>query len=312
MGIIASFYDQSYPPKSKFVPDEHIPDLSGQVVIVTGANTGVGKETAKELLKHNAKVYVATRSAEKAAAAIKDLQSETGKEALFLQLDLANLKAIKKAAEEFNSKEKELHVLFNNGGVMTPPVRDITSDGYDLQFGTNVLGHFYFTTLLLPNLTAAAKSSGKPSRVINTSSSMHMIAKTLDFDTFKDGPKRVKLGTTGLYAQSKLGNVVFSNELARRYSDQGIISVSLNPGNLKTDLQRHRTSLERTLMNWMLHPAPYGALTQLWAGTTSDPEALNGKYLIPWARLGKSQPVGEDPALGKKLWEWLEEQVTTV
>ncbi|KAG6808463.1 hypothetical protein H0H92_004035, partial [Tricholoma furcatifolium] len=186
--------------KSAFSVDD-IPDLAGRVMIVTGANTG--KETAKALLAHNAKVYIAARNKEKTEAAIEDLKAATGKEAIFLKVDLADLPSIKAGAEEFLSKEKELHVLFNNGGVMIPPIELLTEQGYDLQFGTNVLGHFYLTKLLLPALLAGAKSSsdGK-ARVVNTSSSAHM-SGALDFNTFKDSPKRKKTASFTLYAQSK-------------------------------------------------------------------------------------------------------------
>ncbi|TDL27094.1 NAD-binding protein [Rickenella mellea] len=300
--------DQSFPPKSKFNVED-IPDLTGKIVIVTGGNTGVGKETIKALLQHNAKVYMASRSKEKAEEAIADLKEDTGKDAIFLQLDLASLDAVKKATEEFASKETKLHILFNNGGVMFPPVKEVTTDGYDLQFGTNVIGHFYFTKLLLPTLLETAKTSpdGKV-RVVNTSSSMHMFAN-LHFDTFRDGKKRAQMRTTKLYAQSKLGNVAFARELARRYGDQGIVSTSLNPGNLKTDLQRHVPSLLRKILDLSLYPAPYGALTQLYAGTSPGGADLNGKYLIPWARVGTARKDSSDPETGVSLWEWLEEQV---
>ncbi|KDQ62477.1 hypothetical protein JAAARDRAFT_170871 [Jaapia argillacea MUCL 33604] len=299
---------QSFPPKSKFSVDD-IPDLSGKVIIVTGANTGIGKETAQTLLSHNAKVYVACRSQEKAEQAIKDLKVATGKDAEFLKLDLADLKAIKASVEEFTSKEKELHVLFNNGGVMMCPVDMTTADGYDLQFGTNVLGHWYLSKLLLPTLleTAITTPEGKV-RIINTSSSMHAFGD-LNFKTFKDGPERTKVATRNLYAQSKFGNVVVSNELARRYGEQGIVSISLNPGNIKTDLARYMSGMERTFINKILYPAPFGALTQLYAGTMPECLEMNGKYLVPWARLGPPKPSSDDPRLGERLWSWLEEQV---
>ncbi|KAF8956997.1 hypothetical protein BDZ97DRAFT_1955212 [Flammula alnicola] len=313
MGLVLSLFSQSFPPKSKFTPDD-IPDLSGKVIIVTGANTGVGKETAKALLAHNAKVYIAARNPDKVAAAIADLKKETDKEALFLKVDLADLKSVKAAAEEFQSKEKELHVLFNNAGVMAPPIDQLTAQGYDLQFGTNVLGHFYFTKLLLPSLLAGAKSSpdGK-ARIVNTSSSASLFIKTVDFNTVKDSlAARKKKGTQLLYCQSKLGNVLFSNELARRYGDQGIVSISLNPGNLNSDLQRHVSMIETALLKPILYAPSYGALTQLWAGTSPQGAELNGKYLIPWARIGTGNPAGEDPKLAGELWKWLEEQVENV
>ncbi|KAJ6556182.1 NAD(P)-binding protein [Mycena capillaripes] len=284
MGTLISVIRQSYPPKSKFAVDD-IPDLSGQVIIVTGANSGVGKETVKALLQHNAKVYLTARSAAKGKEAIDDLKSETGKQAEFLELDLADLHSVKRAAQEFTQKETQLHVLFNNGGVMGPPIEQLTAQGYDLTFGTNVLGHFYLTKLLLPTLLATA-APGKPARVINTSSTASELWGAPD------------------------GNVAFSNELFRRYGDQGIVSVALNPGNLKSGLQRHLVGVTRFLIESVLYPTPYGALTQLWAGTTVAGAMFGGKYLIPWARMGTNPSTNS--AAEKNLWTWLEEQVADI
>ncbi|KAI0932764.1 hypothetical protein AcW2_001294 [Taiwanofungus camphoratus] len=300
--------EQAFPPKSKFSTN-HIPDLTGQVVIVTGGNVGIGKETIKALLEHNAKVYMASRSQEKAEAAIKELKDQTGKEAIFLELDLSNLAFVRKAAEEFLSKENELHVLYNNAGVMWPPRELLTADGYDLQFGTNVIGHFYFTELLMPALLAGKETSpDKHARVITTSSSA-AYRYTLNWDSFRDGSARRKMNSITLYSQSKFGNVVVAREVAKRYGDQGIISISLNPGNIQTELQRYAPSFLRKILNLALYPAPQGALTQLWAGTM--PQALdnNGKFLIPWARVGVCRKEAYDDVIGGRLWTWLQEQV---
>ncbi|KAJ6512647.1 NAD-binding protein [Mycena sanguinolenta] len=309
MGVLISGLKQSWPPKSRFSVED-IPDLSGQVMIVTGGASGVGFETVKALLQHNAKVYVAARSPKKAKAAMEDLKSQTGKQAEFLHLDLADLHAVKRAAHEFMQKETQLHVLFNNGGVMACPVEEVTSQNYDLQFGTNVLGHFYFTTLLLPALIATA-TPGNPARVINTSSfASEMAGANINYNTLKDGPARKKKSTGFLYAQSKFGNVVFSNELFRRYGDKGIVSVALNPGNLRSNLQRHLRGVQAFIVNSILFPTPLGALTQLWAGTADVGKTFGGKYLIPWAREGKS--ASNDPAAEKALWTWCEEQVANI
>ncbi|KAH7919068.1 NAD(P)-binding protein [Leucogyrophana mollusca] len=308
MGGYLSLLGQSLPPKSKFNV-ANIPDLDGKVIIVTGANTGIGKETVKALLSHNAKVYIAARSHTKTEEAIKDLKVQTGKEALFLKLDLADLKSIKASAEEFLGKETQLHVLINNAGVMFPAVSDVTADGYDLQFGTNVLGHFYFTQLLLPTLISTAKASpDHKARIVNVSSSMHMMSG-LKFSTFKDGPARKKCSKYTLYAQSKHGNVVHALELHRRYASEGIVTISLNPGNIRSDLQRHMASLQRSFMSPMLYDTPYGALTQLYAATSPEAVELGGKYLVPWARVGPSRKDASDPKVGGALWEWLNEQV---
>ncbi|GLB38370.1 putative NAD-P-binding protein [Lyophyllum shimeji] len=311
MRTLSSLLNQALPPKPKFSVDD-IPDLTGKVVIVTGGNAGVGKETVKALLAHNAKVYLAARSAEKARAAIEDLRKETGKEAIFLKLDLANLEAVKAAALEFQEKEKELHILFNNGGVMTPPLEQVTADGYDLQMGTNVLGHFYLTKLLLPTLLSTAEASPeKHVRVVTTSSMLHLLG-SLNFDTFKDGPARRKLSPMKLYSQSKYGNVAFASELSRRYGDKGLVSISVHPGTLNSDLHRHMSKLRQRVMNALLYPPSHGALTQLWGGTSKEGAELNGKYLIPWARIGSPRPDAQDPVVGEKLWDWLEEQVKNV
>ncbi|KAG8980274.1 hypothetical protein FRB93_009299 [Tulasnella sp. JGI-2019a] len=184
-------------------------------------------------------------------------------------------------------------------------------DGYDLQFGTNCLGHAHFTLLLIPELINGAKtSSDGKARVVNTSSIVAYTADGVDFDSPREDNntyKRQKMGTDALYNQSKYGNVLFSNELAKRYADQNIVSVSLNPGNLRTELQRHFSPLKNRIVGLTLYPAPFGALTQLWAGTSPETKDLNGKWLIPWARVGK-MGVDKDLKIGEKLWDWIEEQ----
>nr|VWO99666.1 Succinate-semialdehyde dehydrogenase (EC [Ganoderma boninense] len=300
---------QAFPPKSKFSVDQ-IPDLTGSVVIVTGGNTGLGYETVKALLQHNAKVYLAARSKEKADKAIASLKVETGKEAIFHELDLTDLAAVKKSAETFLSKESELHILFNNAGVMFPPMNQLTKDGHDLQWGTNVVGPFLFTELLMPALIEGGKSSPDHHARVVVVSSSGAYGSVLHWDTFKDTPDRLKSTAQGLYYQSKHANVVVARQIAKRYADKGIVAVSLNPGNIKTDLGRHLPSFVRKLMEMtILYPAPQGALTQLYAGTM--PEALNhnGEYMIPWARLGKCRPECYDDAIGERLWTWLEDEV---
>jgi len=307
MGTTASMMGQMFPPKPKWTPDD-IPDLSGKVVIVTGGNAGCGKETIRALLKHNAKVYLAARSPEKAGKAIEELKSATGKEAIFLKLDLSDLHAVRKAAEEFLSKEKELHILFNNAGVMACPLDLLTAQGFDMQIGTNVIGHHHFTKLLLPALFAASDTSGAKSRVVTTSSAASYMTSAFHFDSAVDGPTRRKRGTWDMYNDSKFANIVHAKELARRHGEN-LVSTSCNPGNLKTDIQRHLPSWQDWILTkFILYPAPLGAITQLWGGTAPQAAELNGKFLIPWARVGPANPKTQDTALGAKLWEWLEDK----
>lgn len=228
------------------------------------------------LLKKNAKVYIAGRSRTKAEEAIGKLRNEVNGrvDAHFLELDLGNLKSVKRAVGDYTNRESKLHILFNNGfvlffaltlrfltfsprGVMHPPLESLTSDGYDDQFGINVLGHFYFTKLLLPILLAtAAQPSPRPFsgptcrvRVVNTSSIAHYNATGIDFSIVRGhSEKRNKVGIEALYGQSKLvsintfvcvlkarltelqANVIFAQELHKRYGDMGIVSTSLHPG----------------------------------------------------------------------------------
>ncbi|KAI0040862.1 NAD-P-binding protein [Auriscalpium vulgare] len=313
MGNLWSALAEAFPPKPTWGVD-NIPDLTGKVVIVTGGNAGIGKETVKALLLHNAKVYIAARSEERAQISISALKEDTGKEAIFLKLDLEDLLQVRAAAEEFLSKEKELHILFLNAGIMACPVDWTTAQGHDMQFGTNVIGHFFFTKLLIPALLAATAASPthEKARVVATSSSAAYFANDVLWDSIVDGPARRKRQPYPLYFSSKLANVAVARELARRYGDN-IVSTSVNPGVLprvlKTQLSRHVTWYQRQIFARLFHEVPLGALTQLCAGTAPEAADWNGKYLIPWARIGKANPKAEDPAVGEKLWLLLEELV---
>ncbi|KAI5477915.1 short-chain dehydrogenase/reductase SDR family protein [Pseudohyphozyma bogoriensis] len=277
-----------FPPATKFLPERDMPKLDGKI----------GYETCLALLKHggSVKVYLGSRSAAKGQEAVdKLLAAVPGADVRLVEIDLADLRSVRRAAEEFLTKEDKLDILFNNGGVMIPPTDLITAQGWDGQFGTNCLGHYFFTKLLMPALTRAA-----PSRVINTSSSGWMFAppgEGIDWDVLKAGPARDAAiekwgkGTNDFgaapwkfYGMSKLGNILVSNLLAREHSDV-LVSCALHPGGMKTELQRHTPSWQQTMADYVLHPAYKGAWTQLWAGTTAKPEDVNGKFLIPWARV---------------------------
>ncbi|KAH9005390.1 NAD(P)-binding protein [Lactarius hatsudake] len=306
-GTLSAFFQQSLPPKPTWGVDD-IPDLTGKVILVTGGNTGIGKETVKHLLVHNAKVYLAARSAEKANKAIAELKNETGKEAIFLQLELSDIPAVRKSAQEFLSKESQLHVLINNAGVMMLPKEQVTAQKYDMQFGTNVIGHWLLTELLLPALFAAtdASPSHEKARVVTVSSVVNYLTTGLDFDAIADGPDRTQYDELDLYKKSKFGNVVVARELARRYGDK-IVSTSLNPGNIRTDLLRHQPGW-RAIIYCFMYPVSYGALTQLYCATAPAAADANGKFFIPWARLGEPNKAALEPQVGVRLWSWLENE----
>ncbi|KAG8688602.1 hypothetical protein FRC11_005157 [Ceratobasidium sp. 423] len=228
MGVVYSLFIETFPGTPRWSADE-VPDLSGQVVIVTGGNSGIGLELCKVLLNKGAKVYMTARDQEKAEKAIEELRMETsGKLPIFLELDLADLGSVRRAVEEYTS------------GVMMSPPELKTANGYDLQFGTNVLGPYLFTTLLLPTLIHTAQTSplaGGIARVVNASSGVHWAAPRggVNYASLVPNNKRAdeirhRMGPTSLYAQSKWATIAFSNELARRYGPQGIVSASLHPG----------------------------------------------------------------------------------
>ncbi|KAL5519884.1 hypothetical protein ACEPAG_1544 [Sanghuangporus baumii] len=318
MSYLSNFWRynvEAFPPKSKYSVED-VPDLTGLVAIVTGGNGGIGKEIVKALLRKNAKVYMASRNKEKADAAITELKKETESEALFLELDLADLNSVKRAVEQFRSQETALHLLFNNGGVMWPPIEMLTAQGYDLQFGTNVFGHFYLTKLLLPQLIEGSKSSpeGK-ARVVTVSSIVrHLSQGAVDYETLTDGPRRRKFGTIALYNQSKLGVVLLSREFARRFGDQGIVFTGCAPGILKTDLLRHANRVSAWMIKTIyMYEPELGALTPLYAGTSPETLDSNGAFFVPWARRTESAcPGSDDPQKAEELWNWLEEQVKDI
>ncbi|CAE6472594.1 unnamed protein product [Rhizoctonia solani] len=299
MGIVSSILEQSFPQAPGWGVDQ-IPDLSGKVFVITGGNAGIGLETCKVLISKNAKVYMASRCSKRAQTALACLEQSTGKIPETLTLDLADLRSVREAVSELTRRETEVHCLINNGGVFAPPLKAKTAQGYDLQFGTHVLGHYLFTTLLLPMLLHTAKSSGAPVRVVNVSSIKHLFAPKggLDYNSlvpYSPHADRVResMGGDKLYCQSKWGLIAFSNELARRYGSQGIISISLHPGNIRSEIMRHNAlgAVTALLADMMLWDCSYGALTQLYAATDPGVLELNGKastsffFFRNWAKV---------------------------
>lgn len=205
--------------------------MDGKTVIVTGANTGIGKITALELARRGARVVIACRDVTKAAIAAVDIKEETGSENVVLKkLDLASCASIRKFSEEILQEEEAIHVLVCNAGVMITPTFQRTVDGFEMQFGVNHLGHFLLTNLLLDRIKASA-----PSRIVVLSSSAHYFG-SLDFN---DMMMEKSYNKYYAYCRSKLANVMFARELARRLEGTGVTVYSLHPGSIRTELQRH-------------------------------------------------------------------------
>ncbi|UKZ74464.1 hypothetical protein TrVFT333_002133 [Trichoderma virens FT-333] len=297
MGVIT----QMWPPKPAFT-EHNLGDLSSKVYIVTGSNTGVGKELAQILYSKNAAVYVAARSQSKATEAIENIRkafpTSTGR-LEFLALDLSDLEAVAKSAKEFITREPKLDVLFNNAGVMHPPQGSTTKQGYELQIGVNNLGHLLFTELLTPLLakTAASYPASTPNTV------------------------RVVWSTYYKYSVSKAGVYYQAAEYAKRYKDNGVISLAVNPGNLRSDLQRHYSDglISKINKKIILFPPINGAYSELFCGLSPEVTAeRSGSYAIPWGRFAKirediekgSKSIKEGgTGLGKIWYDWCLEQV---
>ncbi|PWN43390.1 NAD(P)-binding protein [Ceraceosorus guamensis] len=292
-----------------------IPDQTGKVAIVTGANTGIGLETAYRLAEKGAKVHLACRSKDKADKAIEYINTKVpNAQVQFLQLDLSSLRSSLDAGRRFASTEPRLDLLINNAGVMMPPEGSLTQDGYDLQWGTNNLGHQAFTQALVPLLKKTAKSASAGSvRIIWVASSGHWILAPwsgVDFESLKEGKHR-KRDTNAHYGISKLGNVHQAAVQARQLKSDGIITASLHPGNIFSDLQRHQPWIVKAITSIALHSTERGALTSLYTATSPDVTlAESGSYYVPWARKwNTSHAKADDPAAQEATWEWNEKEI---
>ena len=279
----------------------------GKVVLITGSNSGIGFEMAKEFAGKGAEVVLACRNQTKATDAASRIMTRYPEANVrTLDLNLADLNSVKQAAAAFIASTPHLDILINNAGVMIPP-KGTTADGFELQVGTNHLGHFAFTAHLLPHLEKADKP-----RIVTVSSIAHTMGR-LDLKNMHGEGKRYD--KWGQYGRSKLANLMFGLELSRRLKAAGsrVVSISSQPGYANTSLQRH-SLIWRMLNNVALSPQR-GAAPTLYAAT--EPDALLHPYWGPvgpleaWGWTGKanisSRATNEEDA--KQLWSWSEEQV---
>ena len=203
--------------------------INGRVVIITGANTGIGKETAIDLARRGGKIYIACRDLKRGEDALNEIrQKSKSEDVFFLQLDLASLDSIREFSKKFHSLESKLHILINNAGVMGCS-KSSTKDGFEMQIGTNHFGHFLLTNLLLDLLKAAA-----PSRVVVVSALLHKFGEIKKDDLMSEKSYDALRG----YYDSKLANNLFSQELARKLEGTGVTSNSLHPGVIATELNQ--------------------------------------------------------------------------
>ncbi len=290
-----------------------IPDQTGRTAVITGANTGLGYETAAALAAAGAHVVLAVRNTDKGQAAADLISRRSpGASVAVQELDLTSLESIRAAAEQLRAAHDSIDLLINNAGVMFTP-RSTTKDGFELQFGTNHLGHFAFTGLLLDHIVAAPGS-----RVVTVSSVGHRFARNgIRFD---DLQWEKDYSRVGAYGQAKLANLMFTYELQRRLRGTGTIAAAAHPGGSRTELTRNLPPLlgaVTKLAEPLFQPAEMGALPQLRAAT--DPGVIGGQYFGPdgfgeqrgYPVVVASTRVSHDTAAQKRLWT-VSEQLTGV
>ena len=279
--------------------EDDIPDLSHRVAVVTGANSGIGFETARALAAKGARVILGCRSRTKgpqAAHRIREVVPDA--DVHFISLDLASLAGVGMFAKEVGVEVDRIDILCNNAGVMMPPL-DYTKDGFELQFGINHLGHFALTAHLLPLLSATPGA-----RVVTVSSLMHLVGR-IDFG---DLSAMKSYNATLAYGQSKVANLLFMRELARRLENArvDVISAAAHPGSTRTELQRHSDLMQLAVRFFAQHAAA-GALPTLYAATA--PGVRAGDYFGPMFGIvgpparARSSPYSRDKEVAGRLWE---------
>ena len=278
--------------------------LDGKIVIVTGANTGIGLCTVTDLAKRGATIVMACRDMRKGEKALEKAKAESSSEdILLMHLDLSSLDSVRNFAKEFLSKYSKLNILINNAGVMACPYMK-TKDGFEMQIGTNHFGHFVLTNLLLKAL-----ANGAPARVVNVSSSAHWMFAKMDFEDINY--EKRSYDKMGAYGQSKLANVLFSKELHNKVKDHGITTYSLHPGWISTELVRHDTSF--ILINVIVgslyaRTTVQGAQTSIYCAVEEGLEKHSGGYFSN-CTLSTASADGQNDGYAKKLWE-LSEEIT--
>eukprot|EP00099_Drosophila_melanogaster_P019080 NP_610310.2 uncharacterized protein Dmel_CG2064 [Drosophila melanogaster] len=294
---VGIYFLKEYMQGGKFTKDT---DETGKVFIVTGANTGIGKETALEIARRGGTVYLACRDMNRCEKARKDIIKETNNQNIFSrELDLSSLDSIRKFVDGFKKEQPKLHVLINNAGVMRCP-KTLTKDGYELQLGVNHIGHFLLTNLLLDVLKNSA-----PSRIVVVSSLAHARGSINVADLNSE-----KSYDEGLaYSQSKLANVLFTRELAKRLEGSGVTVNALHPGVVDTELARNWAFFQTNLVKFFLKPMIWpllktpksGAQTSIYAALDPELKNISGLYFSDC----KPKPVASgalDDKVAKFLW----------
>jgi NAD(P)-dependent dehydrogenase (short-subunit alcohol dehydrogenase family) len=275
-------------------------DLDGRTFLVTGANSGIGRQTVLALAGRGARVFMACRSETGGKRALDEIAGRTGNQSLeLLSLDLGDLASVRRCADAFLATGEPLHVLINNAGVAG--ARGVTASGFEVMFGTNHVGPFLLTNLLLDRIRQSA-----PARIVNVASAAHYGASGIDFDAVRRRTRTI----TGMreYSVSKLANVLHAQELARRLDGSGVTTYALHPGVIASDIWRRVPWPVRPLMKMRMDSPENGARTSLYCATSPDVAAETGRYYDDCRR---QEPAPAATAgLADELWrrssEWTE------
>lgn len=274
-----------------------------RTAVVTGANTGIGLVTARELAREGFRVVLACRSESKTRPVIDEIIAETGNDAVeYLHLDLADLTSVRAAADDLLARGEPVHVLVANAGLAGK--RGETAQGFELAFGTNHLGHFLFVTDLLPLLEAAGEP-GEPARIVMVASDSHFQAKGIPFDALEQSTR----GATGLreYAVSKLANVLFAQELSRRLDPEVVWACAVHPGVIASDVWRNVPWPIRPIMTRFMRSTDQGATTSITCATSADVLTSGVGY---WSENKPKDPNPvATPELAAELWSLSDEWV---
>ena len=267
---------------------------TGRVALITGANTGIGLATARELAARGVHVFIACRSLEKGQAAVDDICHTTGNEKVEkLALDLGDFASIRACAQAFRARDLPLHLLINNAGLAG--AKGITQSGFELAFGTNHLGHFLFTQLLLDRIKSSA-----PARIVTVSSRAHIRVSGIDWALLQRPTKSM----TGIpeYGVSKLANLLFSAELGRRLAGTGVTTYSLHPGVVASDVWRALPKPLQWLAKRRMITVAQGAATTLFCATAPAIARESGLY-YDQCQLKMPSRVAQDATLAAELWQ---------
>ncbi|KAF4088074.1 hypothetical protein AMELA_G00078590 [Ameiurus melas] len=282
--------------RNYFTPWSSDVRLDGKTVVITGANTGIGKETAIDLAKRGMRVIIACRDMEKADEAAKEIAEVSGNQNVVCKkLDLANSNSIREFAQNINSEEKQLNILINNAGVMACP-HSKTADGFEMQIGVNHMGHFLLTFLLIDLLKRSA-----PARIVTVSSMAHKWG-TINLDDINSEKSYDK---SKAYSQSKLANVLFTRCLAKKLQGTGVTTYVLHPGVVQTELWRHMNRPQQAAI-WLIKPftktSVQGAQTTIYCAVAPELETKSGNYYSDCAPANCSSAAMDDE-MAQRLWD---------